>query len=79
VNGFMPDFELTPSKGKLGDWNFFLKPSKNRIFFEKASEKRFSSLILLFLACLFFASSLPLLCLFFVIEWLFPFYRYIFP
>jgi hypothetical protein len=33
VNGFMPDFELTPSKGKLGDWNFFLKPSKNRTFF----------------------------------------------
>jgi len=32
VNGFMPDFELTPSKGKLGDWNFFLKPSKNQIF-----------------------------------------------
>jgi hypothetical protein len=26
----MPDFELTPSKGKLGDWNFFLKPSKNQ-------------------------------------------------
>jgi len=49
------------------------------IFFEfslkKLQKKDFLPLFCFFLP----ASSLPLLCLFFVIERLFPFYRYILP